>query len=126
MKDLVTISFSEYFKSTREKLSSKLTEEQNLRKVAKLLCIFLTTHDEVENYVEIMQSNSSDNCVHRYNIEILNTFDLELQLIDTKPMIKNKLKELLSDLRKFKVQTILVLVYNKKKMITKSSIRVLN
>ena len=115
MKDLVARSFSEYFKSTREKLSSKLTDEQNLRKVAKLLCIFLTTYDEVENYVEIMQSNSSDNCVHRYNIEILNTFDLELQLIDTKPMIKNKLKELLSDLRKFKVQTILVLVYNKKK-----------
>ena len=39
-----------------------------------------------------MQSNSSDNSVHRYNIEILNLFDIELQPISTKPMIRNKLK----------------------------------
>ena len=39
-----------------------------------------------------MQSDSSDNCVHHYNIEILNPFDPELKLINTKPMIKNKLK----------------------------------
>ena len=37
--------------------------------------------DEVEKYIWILQSNSSDNCVHRYNIENLNLFDLELQLI---------------------------------------------
>ena len=73
--------------------------------------IFLTTPDEVEKYV---QSNSSDNCVHHYNVEILNLFDPELQLINTKPMIKNKLKELLSELKKFKVQTILVLDYKKR------------
>ena len=107
VKDFAPINFNEYFKTIREK--------QNLRKVPKSLYIFLTTPDDVEKYAKMMQSNSSDNCVHRYNIEILNTFDLELQLIDTKPMIKNKLKELLSDLRKFKAQTILVLVYNKKK-----------
>ena len=53
-----------------------------------------------------MQSNSS--------IEILNLFDPELQLINTKPMIKNKSKELLSQLKNFKVQTILVLDYNKR------------
>ena len=58
-----------------------------------------------------MQSNPSDNCVYRYNIEILNLFDPELQMINTKPMIKNKFKELLSELKKFKVQTILVLEY---------------
>ena len=40
-------------------------------------------------------------------------------------MIKNKLKELLSELKKFKVQTILVLEYEKR-MIIKSSIQVLN
>ena len=34
-----------------------------------------------------MQSHSSDDCVHRYNIEILNLFDPELQLINTEPMI---------------------------------------
>ena len=40
VEDFVDISFSEYFKSVRE--------EQNLRKVAKLLYISLTTPDEVE------------------------------------------------------------------------------
>ena len=72
-----------------------------------------------------MQSNSSDNCVHRYNVEILNLFNPELQLINTKPVIKNKLKELLSELKKFKVQTVLVLNY-KKRNDRKSSMRVLN
>ena len=53
VKDFVAINFSEYFKSTREKLYSKLNEEQDLKTVAKLLYIFLTTPDEVEKYVEI-------------------------------------------------------------------------
>ena len=44
----------------------------------------------------------------------MNLFDPELQLINTKPVIKNKLKELLSELKKFKVQTILVLDYKKR------------
>ena len=48
VKDFVAINFSEFFKSTREKLYFKLNEEQNLRKVAKLLYIFLKTPDEVE------------------------------------------------------------------------------
>ena len=111
VKDFVAINFGEYFKSTREKLYSKLIEEQNFRKVAESIYIFLTTPDEVEKYAKIMQSNSCDKYVHHYNIEILNLFDLELQLINTKPMIKNKLKELLNQLKKFKVQTILVLGY---------------
>ena len=102
----VAINFSEYFKSIRE--------EQNLRKVAKSLYIFLTTLDEVEKYVDIMQPKSSDNCIHRYNVEIFIIFDPELQPINTKPTIKNKLKELLSELEKFKVQKILVLDYKKR------------
>ena len=61
----------------------------------------------------MMQSNSSDNRVHRYNIEILKFFDPELQLINTKPTIKNKLKEFLNEFKKFKVQATLVLEYNK-------------
>ena len=112
IKDFVVINFSEYFKSTKEKLYSKLSEEQNLRKVAKSLYIFLTTPDEVEKYV---QSNFSDNCIHHYNVETLNLFDPELQLVNTKLVIKNKLKELLNELKKFKVQAILVLGYIKKK-----------
>ena len=100
--NFVVINFGEFFKSTKEKLCSKLNEEQNLRKIFESLYIFLTS-DEVEKYVEMLQSNSSDNCVHRYNIKTLNLFDPELLLLNTKPMIKQKLKELLSEksLKKF-------------------------
>ena len=63
-----------------------------LEKFSKSIYIFLETPDEKENYVQIMQSSSSDKCVHRYNIEILNLFDQVLQLTDTKLMIINKLK----------------------------------
>ena len=61
-----------------------------------------------------MLSSLSDKYVHRYNIEILNLFDSELQLISAKTIIKNKLKELLSELKKFTVQTILFLEYQKR------------
>ena len=93
---------------------SKLNEEQNLRKVAKSLYIFLSTPDEVEKYTKMMQSNFSDNCIHRYNTEILNIFRPDLQLINIKPMIKNKLKEFLSVLKRFEVQAVFVLDYKKK------------
>ena len=43
VKDFVALNFTECFKSTREKLYSKLSEEQNLRKVTKSFYIFLTT-----------------------------------------------------------------------------------
>ena len=70
-------------------------------KVAQSLYVYQTTPDEVEKYVQL---NSSDNCIHHYNVEILNIFDPELELINTKPIIKNKLKEFLAKLKKFKVQ----------------------
>ena len=44
----------------------------------------------------------------------MNLFDSELQLVNTKPVIKKKLKELLNVLKKFKVQAILVLDYRKR------------
>ena len=100
LNDFVVINFGEYFKSMREKLHSKLSEEQNLRKVVELLYIFLTTPDEVEKYFEMMQPSSFDN---HFDIKILNLFDPELQLINTEPTIKNKFKKLLSELKKFKV-----------------------
>ena len=94
---------------TNEEVKNFVAKNVNetIRKVAKSLYIFLTTSDK-------MESNSSDNCVHHYNIEILNIFDPELQLINTKPVIKNKLKELLSELEKFKVKAILALDYKKR------------
>ena len=78
MKDFVAINFSEYFKFTKEKLYSKLNEEQNLRKLPKSLYVFLITPDQVEKYAEMIHSNSSDNCVYCYTIMILNLFDPEL------------------------------------------------
>ena len=84
VKDFAAINFSESIK-----------EEQNLRKVANSLYFFLTAPDEV-------QSNSSDKYIHHYNVKILNLSDPELQLIKTKPLIKNKLKGLLSELKKFR------------------------
>ena len=95
IKDFVAINFTEYFKSIREK--------QNLRKVSKSFYIFITTPGEVGKCVV---SSYSDNFVHRYIIEILNLFD--------PPVIKNKSKELLSELKIFKVQIILVLGYKKR------------
>ena len=61
-----------------------------------------------------MQSDSSDNCVNHYNVDILNPCDPELQLINTKPMIK--IKELVSELKMYKVQTILVFDYKKRNL----------
>ena len=76
MKDFVVKNGSYCFKSTREKLYSKLSEIGNLRKIVELLHIFITSPDEVERYAKIMQSHSSDKCVHSYKIEILNLFEL--------------------------------------------------
>ena len=103
VKDFVAITFSEYFKSIRV--------EKNLRKVAKSLYIFLTTPDDVK---ESEQSNSSDNYVFSYDVEILNLFYPELQLINAKPVIKNELNQLISEMKKFKVHTILILDYQKR------------
>ena len=72
VKNVVAIHCSEYFKSTREKLHSRVSEEQNLRKGAGSLYIFLSTSDEAKKYVQIMQSSSSDEYVHHHNVEILN------------------------------------------------------
>ena len=44
----------------------------------------------------------------QYEVEILNLFDPELQLVNTKPMIKNKLKEFLSEMKNFKVYAIVL------------------
>ena len=88
-KDFVAISFREYFKSTRKKNILKW-RKKILERCWISLC--LTIPDEVKKYVDIMQSNSSDKYVHHYNIEILNLFDPELQQINTKPIIKNKIK----------------------------------
>ena len=49
VKDFVVKNFGKYFKSTKEKLCSKLIEEQILRKAAESLYISLATPDEAKN-----------------------------------------------------------------------------
>ena len=68
LKDLVAISFSEYFKSTVE--NCFLNEVKNKILVKLLNCICLTALEEVEKFAKIKQSNSPDKYVHRYNIEL--------------------------------------------------------
>ena len=46
-----------------------------------------------------------------YNVEVLNSFNIELQLKDTESAIKSKLIELLTKLKGFKFVTALVLVF---------------
>ena len=54
VKDIVVMNFSEYFKSTKGELCSKLNDKQILRNVAKLLYIFLTTPVEEEKCNQIL------------------------------------------------------------------------
>ena len=76
--------------------------------------IFCTFPNEKEKCAKMVQSNWFDSFVHHYNIVILNLFDSELKLINFKSIIINKFKELLSKLKKFKVQLILILEYKKR------------
>ena len=69
MKNFVAINSSKYCKSKKDE------EEENLRKVSTLLFIFLTTPYDVRKYVV---SKYSDNCLHHYNVKILNLFDPDL------------------------------------------------
>ena len=54
-----------------------LCEEQNNRKVAASLYIFLITSNEEEKYAKMMQSNSSDNYLYHYRGHSKSTFDEE-------------------------------------------------
>ena len=60
---------------------NKNLRKQNYRKVVKLFYIFLTTPNEVH-------LNSSDNCIDDCNMKNVNYCNPELQLINTKPVIK--------------------------------------
>ena len=83
MKDFVVINFDEFFKYTKETLYSKLGKK-------------------IPEEKTMMQSISSGNCVYVYNTRIVNLFDPELHLINTKSLIKNKLKDSLGELTNFR------------------------
>ena len=70
----------------------KLSEEQNLRKVAGWLYIFLATP-----------------------VEVMNLSNPDLQLANTKTMSKNNIRELSSELKNFYVQSKIVLTISEEK-----------
>ena len=57
-----------------------------------MLYNFVAITDKAKKYAEMMRSSSSDNYMWHYNVKILNLFDPELQMINTKPIMKDKLK----------------------------------
>ena len=67
----------------------------------------------IENAKITKRSRTYEVDASTYNVEILKSFDSELQLKGTESTIKNKLKDLLSELRDFKFVTILVLEFKK-------------
>ena len=91
VKDFVVINSSGYLKSIKE--------EQNLIKVSKSFYLFLTTPDE---WGKTVQSNFYDYCINHCNVEVLNLFDPDLQLMNIKPVIKNKFQNFLSALKSLK------------------------
>ena len=59
------------------------------------------------------QAHAFKGFASNYNVEILNSFNPELQLIDTESAIKSKLIELSTQLKNFKFVATLVLVFKK-------------
>ena len=66
-----------------------------------------------KNVKIIKQAHALKGYASSDNVEILNSFNPELQLKDTESAIKNKLIELLSESRGFRFMTTLVLVFKK-------------
>ena len=56
------------------------------------------------------QANAFKGYASPYNVEILKAFDLKLKLKDTESAIKNKLIDLLTELKGLKFETALVLL----------------
>ena len=90
----MVINFSEYFKSTRKNLYSKVGEEPNLRKES--IYIFVTTPDEEEKNVEILQPCSSDKSINCFYTEILRLF-LEFKKRNNSKIFHSSIKIFTSD-----------------------------
>ena len=62
-----------------------------------------------KNNIKTQKQQNDQNHMCTYNIKILNSFNPELKLTNTKFVIKNKLKHFLNELRDFKFAITLVL-----------------
>ena len=66
-----------------------------------------------KNVKKTKRSHAYGGYASTYNVEILNSFNPDLPLKDTESTMKNKLIDLLPELRGFKFVTTLVLEFNK-------------
>ena len=73
-----------------------------------------------EKNIKIKRKDAFKGYASTYNVEVLNSFNPELQLKDAEFAIKIKLIELLTQLKGFKFLTTLVLVFKKKVNIKQS------
>lgn len=62
VKDFILINLGKYFKSTREKVYPKLSEEKSLKEVAESFYSFRATPDEVERYIELNEKCQTKKC----------------------------------------------------------------
>ena len=75
----------------------KLAEKNFFRKVGELFYTFVTVPDELENYNELIEKMAKGKIMAKSIFGIF--LHTELQLINTKTVIKNKLKDLLGQLK---------------------------
>ena len=68
---------------------------------------------------KITNQSHSTGHASTYSIKILNSFNPEIQLKDPEYAIRNKLIDLLTELKDFKFMTILALEFKKEKMMIK-------
>ena len=100
-------------------LANKLTEKipDQSEKVSSSRSLYSDKKSENflnEKNIKITeQKHAFIGCVSTYNVEILNSFNPELQFIDIDSAIESKLIELLTQLKGFKFVTTLVLVFKK-------------
>ena len=75
-----------------------------------------------KNSAKITNQSHSKGHASTYSVKILNSFNPEIQLKDTEYAIRNKLIDLVTELKDFKFMKILALEFKKEKMMIKKNI----
>ena len=75
-----------------------------------------------KNSAKITNQSHSKGHASTYSVKILNSFNPDIQLKDTEYAIRNKLIDLVTELKDFKFMTILALEFKKEKMMIKKNI----
>ena len=81
-----------------------------------------TKSEKKKNSAKITNQSHSKGHASTYSVKILNSFNPDIQLKDTEYAIRNKLIDLVTELKDFKFMTILALEFKKEKMMIKKYI----